>query len=114
MHAYNEGSGLKKPSLVPWFAMGGTWDLDSDGFLFRVFFLGFFLTGDVSLRTGTPPPLEWLSFPPLVAAVLITPKGAESPGSGHIGVKVRWFFFHLRPFRINFTLPGRPSSALKH
>jgi len=33
-----------------------------------------------------PPPLEWLPFPPLVAAVLITPKGAESPGSGRIGV----------------------------
>jgi len=29
---------------------------------------------------------EWISFPPLVAAVLIAPKGAESPGSGHIGV----------------------------
>jgi len=33
-----------------------------------------------------PPPLEWLPFPPLVVAVLITPKGAESPGSGRIGV----------------------------
>jgi len=32
------------------------------------------------------PPLEWLPFPPLVAAVLITPKGAQSPGSGRIGV----------------------------
>jgi len=38
------------------------------------------------LRTGPPPPLEWLSFPPLVAAMLITPKSAESPGSGRIGV----------------------------
>ena len=46
----------------------------------------FFFTGDVSLRTGLPPPLEWLPIPPLVAAVLITPKGAESPGSGRIGV----------------------------
>ena len=28
---------------------------------------------------------------------------------------MRWlFFFHLRPFRINFTLPDRPSSALRH
>jgi len=43
-------------------------------------------TGDVSLRTGPPPPLEWISFLPLVAAVFITPKGAESPGSGRIGV----------------------------
>jgi len=40
----------------------------------------------VSLRTSVPPPLEWLSFPSLVAAVLIRPKGAESPGSGRIGV----------------------------
>ena len=48
--------------------MGGTWDLDPYGFLLR----GFFLTGDVSLRTGPPPPLEWLPFPPLVAAVFIT------------------------------------------
>jgi len=31
-------------------------------------------------------PLEWTSFPPLVSAVLITHKGAESPGSGHIRV----------------------------
>ena len=42
----------------------------------------------MSLWTGPPPPLEWLPFPPLrlVAAVLVTPKGAESPGSGRIGV----------------------------
>jgi hypothetical protein len=33
-----------------------------------------------------PPPLEWLPSPPLVAAVLITPKGAESPGSSRIGL----------------------------
>jgi len=46
----------------------------------------FILTGDVSLWTGPPPPLEWLPFPPLVAAVFITPKGAESPRSGRIGV----------------------------
>jgi len=32
-----------------------------------------------------PPPLEWLSSPPLVAAVLIASKGAESPGGGRIG-----------------------------
>jgi len=51
-----------------------------------VFFLGFFSKGDVSLRTGAPPHLQWLSFPSLVAAVLITPKGAESPGSGRIAV----------------------------
>jgi len=49
--------------------------------------------GDVSLRTGPPPPLEWIPFPPLVAAVLITPKGAESPGSSRIGVIGALVFF---------------------
>jgi len=44
------------------------------------------LGGNWSLRAGFPPPLEWNSFLPLVTAVLITPKGAESPGSRHIGV----------------------------
>ena len=62
--------------------MGGTWDLNPDGFLLR----DPFSTGDVSLRTAPPPPLEWLPFPPLVAAVLITTKGAESPGCRRIGV----------------------------
>ena len=42
--------------------------------------------GNWSLRTGPPPPLEWNSFLPLVTAVLITPKGAESPDSRRIGV----------------------------
>jgi len=69
---------------------------------------------DVSLRTGPPPPPEWLPFQPLVAAVLITPKGTESPGGGRIGVIGALVFFHLRPFSINFTLHGRPSSALRH
>ena len=70
--------------------MGGTWDPDPDGFLLRVFFV---FTGNVSLRTGPIPPLEWLSFPPLVAAVLITPRGAEPPGSGHTGVIGALVFF---------------------
>ena len=70
----------------------------------------FFFTGDVSLRTGPPLPLlEWHPFPPLVAAVLITPKGAESPGNGHIGVIVALLVFsHLRPFRIFFTFLAGP------
>ena len=46
----------------------------------------FFPTGDVALRTNPPPPLEWISSPPLVAAVLITTKGDESPGSSRMGV----------------------------
>jgi len=71
--------------------MGGTWDPDPDGFLLRVFFV---FTGNVSLRTGPPPPLlEWLPFPPLVPAGLITPKGAESPGSGRVGVMGALVFF---------------------
>ena len=28
----------------------------------------------------------WTSFPPLITAVLITPKGAELPGNRRIGV----------------------------
>ena len=42
----------------------------------------------MSLRTDYPPPLEWLSFSPLLAAALFTPKSAESTGShasGRIG-----------------------------
>jgi len=50
------------------------------------FFLGPFFNGDWSLQTSTPPPLEWNSFLPLVTAVLITPKGAKSPGSRRIRV----------------------------
>ena len=70
--------------------MGGFWDLDPDSFLLRFFFL----TVDVSLRTGPPPPLEWFPFPPLVAAaVFITFKGAESPGRGRIGVIGALVFF---------------------
>jgi len=73
--------------------MGGTWDRDPYGFLPRVFNL---FMGDVSLRTGPPPPpLEWLPFPPLVAAVLIIPKGAESSGSGRIGVIGALVFFSI-------------------
>jgi len=36
-------------------------------------------------RPVPPPPLKWTPFLPLVAAVSITPKGTESPGSRHIG-----------------------------
>jgi len=36
---------------------------------------------------------EWLPFPPLVADVFITPKGAESPDSGRIGVINSLVFF---------------------
>jgi len=70
--------------------MGGTWDPDTDGFLLGgVFFYG----GCVLADRSPPPPLEWFPFPPLVAAVLITPKGAESPGNGRIGVIGALVFF---------------------
>ena len=49
--------------------------------------------GDVSLRTGPPPLLEWISIPPLVVAVLVPFKGAESPGSGRVGVIGALVFF---------------------
>ena len=42
--------------------------------------------GDVSLRTNPPPPLEWISSPPLVSVVLIITKGDESPDSSRMGV----------------------------
>ena len=68
------------------------------------------------MRTGpAPPSLDWFPFLPLVVVVLITPKGDESPGSGHIGaIGALVFLSHLRPSSKNFTLPGRPSSALRH
>ena len=76
---------------MQWFAIGETWDIYPDGFLLQVFFF----TGDMSLWTSPPPPLESLLFPALVAAVLITPKGAESPGSGRIGVISEFIFFPI-------------------
>ena len=54
----------------------------SSGFLF----LGFFFGGIGPCGPVPPPPLEWNSILPLVTAVLITPKGAEPPGSRRIGV----------------------------
>jgi len=41
-----------------------------------------------------PPPPQWISFLPLVTAVKITSKGAESPDSRHIGVIGALVFFH--------------------
>ena len=43
-----------------------------------------------------PPSSEWISSPPLVAAVLIAPKVAGSPGSGRMRV-IGFIFFHPRP-----------------
>ena len=50
------------------------------------FLLGFFFWGLVLADQSSPPPLECTSILPLVTAVLITPKGAEPPGSRRIGV----------------------------
>ena len=65
-------------------------------FLLRVFFLGFFfkkgcVLADRSHSSGSS--TEWLSFASIVAAVLITPKGAKSPGSGRRGVIDALVFF---------------------
>ena len=77
--------GALKIKSSTWFAMGR---LGPCPRLFSPsnFVLIFFLQGDVSLRTGPPPHLEWTSFPPLVTAVSIKTKGDESPASGRIGV----------------------------
>ena len=54
---------------------------------FWIFFLGFFFWGIGPCGPVPPAPLERNSILPLVtAAVLITPKGAEPPGSRRIGV----------------------------
>jgi len=71
---------------------GGTWvlhlsgaGLSPSGFLARIEFL--FFLGDRSLRTGLSTPPEWLPFPlPVTTVLVITRKGAESPGSGCIGL----------------------------
>jgi len=91
MAAYKDGSGFKTQFQYresPW---GGLGTSTQTVFSFGVF-SWIFLNGGCVLVTGPPPPLEWLSFPPLVAAVLITPKGAESPGSDRIGVIGAFFF----------------------
>jgi len=51
------------------------------GIFFWIFFWGLVLADQFP-----PPPLEWNSILLLVTAVLITPKGAEPPGSRRIGV----------------------------
>jgi len=42
--------------------------------------------GDERYEEEITPPLEWISSPPLVAAVLVTTKDDESPGSSRMGV----------------------------
>ena len=76
--AYDDGSGFKLQVEYRGSPWGGLGTVIQTVFSFGVFFYG----GCVLADQSPPPPLEWLPFPPLVAAVLITPKGAESPGSG--------------------------------
>ena len=64
---------------------GGTWDLDRR-LLPPGFFWIFFFGGIGPCGLALPPPLECNSILPLVTAELITPKGAEPPGSRRIGV----------------------------
>ena len=63
--------------------MGEIGPLTQAVFSFRLFFFDFCLIGLV--LAVHPPRLEWISFPPLLTAVLNTPTGAESPGSRRIG-----------------------------
>ena len=44
------------------------------------------MLGCTKNQLAPPPPLECNSILPLVTPVLITPKGAEPPGSRRIGV----------------------------
>ena len=53
---------------------------------FGIFFSWIFFLGIGPCGLVPPPPLECNSILPLVTAVLITPKGAEPPGSRRIGV----------------------------
>ena len=64
---------------------GGTWDLDTIS-SFGIFLDFFFFYRGIGPCGSVPhPPLEWISSPPLVSAVFITTKGAESPGSSRMG-----------------------------
>ena len=56
------------------------------GFWIFSFFGFFFYRGIGPCGPVPPPDLEWISSPPLVAAVLITTKGDESPGNSCMGV----------------------------
>ena len=91
-YGQNQGLNCLKIKSSTWFAMDGLGPLTSPA---RVSLPRVFFEGDVSLRTSPPPPLEWFPFPPLVAAVSITSKGAESPGSGRIGVIGALVFFPI-------------------
>jgi len=53
---------------------------------FGIFFSWIFFLGIGPCGLVPPPPLEYNSILTLVTTVLITPKGAEPPGSRRIGV----------------------------
>jgi len=68
--------------------MGVTWDIDQ-----RFSPSGLFFDEGCVLADRSPPSSRVFSFQPLLAAVFISPKGAESPGSGRIGVIGALVFF---------------------
>jgi len=86
MRAYNEGSGFKKQVKYRGSLWGGLETSTQTIFSFGFFSWIFFLMGIGPCGLVPPPPLQWTSFPPLVTAVLIKTKGAESPGSRRVGV----------------------------
>ena len=47
----------------------------------------------LAVHQSGDPPLDWISFPPVVAAVLIAPKGAESHCSGRMSDMCAGLFF---------------------
>jgi len=103
MHSYDEGSGFQ--NQVEYVVRhGGTCPLDPDGFFLLVFSWIFFFYGDLYLRTGPSPPLEWTSFPPLVTEMLIEPKNGESPGSRRIGVRGALVYCLASETRLVLTL----------
>jgi len=89
MHIYTWRVWVWDPSLVHSSSAarrGGTWYLDPDNFFLRDFSSWIFCLGIGPCGPVPPPPQEWNSILPLVTATLITPKGAEPPGSRRIGV----------------------------
>jgi len=68
-------------------AVGGLGNSTQSNSSFGIFFYWIFFSWRIGpCGLAPPPPLECNSILPLVTAVLITPKGAESPGSSRMGV----------------------------
>jgi len=89
MRAYDEGSAFKIQVQYRGSPWGGLETSTQTVFSFGFFFL----RGMCPCGSVPPPSLEWLPLLPRAATVLITPKGAESPGNGRIGVISALVFF---------------------